>query len=83
MATQNLERSLLTTVETAKKIGYTIQHTRLLIRRHKLPAQKVGRDWLILESDLHAYVDEARRVRGADALMQSLEKRKTLERGGR
>lgn len=55
MATTDLERTLLTTVETAKRLGYTIQHTRLLIRQNRLPAQKVGRDWLILDDDLRLF----------------------------
>lgn len=57
MATQNLERTLLTTVETAKRLGYTIQHTRLLIRHNKLSAQKVGRDWLIEHTALSKFLD--------------------------
>ena len=39
--------SLLTVAKVAKTLNYTVQHTRLLMRQNKLPAVKVGRDWLI------------------------------------
>ena len=41
------EPNLLTVVEAARLLGYTTQHTRLLIRKKRLPAVKVGRDWLL------------------------------------
>ena len=48
-------RTVFTTAEAAKKLGYTVQHTRLLIRKNKLAAQKIGRDWLISNDDLFAF----------------------------
>jgi excisionase family DNA binding protein len=45
-ATATKER-FITTSEAAKISGYTIQHVRLLIRRKKLQASKLGRDWVI------------------------------------
>lgn len=38
---------LVSTVDAAKKLGYTLQHTRLLIRKGRLSAMKIGRDWVI------------------------------------
>lgn len=38
---------LVCTADAAKKLGYTLQHTRLLIRQGRLPALKIGRDWVI------------------------------------
>jgi len=37
----------ISTSDVARKLGYTIQHVRLLIRQQKLPAVKFGRDWII------------------------------------
>jgi excisionase family DNA binding protein len=37
----------VTTTVAATLLGYTLQHTRLLIRTGKLRAQKFGRDWLV------------------------------------
>jgi len=54
MKTENLH--YVTSSEAAKLLGYTIQHTRLLFRQNKLPAQKVGRDWLIPESTFLEFV---------------------------
>lgn len=48
---------ILTTIAAAEKIGCTIQHARLLIRKRKLPATKVGRDWLIESTDLFKFLD--------------------------
>lgn len=47
------ESEILTTAEAAEILGYTVQHTRLLIRLKKLTAMKMGRDWLINRSDLN------------------------------
>jgi len=41
------EQDLLTTADVARQLSYTEQHTRLLIRRGFLEANKIGRDWLI------------------------------------
>lgn len=39
--------NLICTADAAKKLGYTLQHTRLLIRKGRLDAMKIGRDWVI------------------------------------
>jgi len=46
---------LVTTGEAASLLGYTVQHTRLLIRRGELPAQKLGRDWIIARESVEEY----------------------------
>gem|GEM_PF-3436541 len=37
----------ISTLAAAQALGYTLQHTRLLIRQGKLKAEKLGRDWLV------------------------------------
>ena len=44
--------SLIGTREAAERLGVSQQRVQALIRDEKLPAQKVGRDWLIDEKDL-------------------------------
>lgn len=41
------QEELLVISEAAKTLGYTVQHTRLLIRQGKLQGTKKGRDWVI------------------------------------
>jgi excisionase family DNA binding protein len=43
----------LTTKEVADKLGISVRQVQTLIARGRLPAEKKGRDWFILESDLH------------------------------
>jgi len=43
---------VLTTTQTAKRLGLSVQRVRALIKEGKLPAEKVGRDWVIREKDL-------------------------------
>lgn len=45
----------LSSKEAAKELGYTVQHTRLLIREGHLEATKVGRDWLIVRESVDEY----------------------------
>ena len=56
---------LLCTAEAAKVLGYTLQHTRLLIRQGRLDAAKVSRDWVIEERSLAVFA--AQRPRKAVA----------------
>ena len=42
----------LSSKDAAQVLGYTVQHTRLLIRQGQLPARKLGRDWLVGQGDL-------------------------------
>lgn len=43
---------LLNTDEVAKKLKITRQHATALIREGKLPATKIGRDWVVDAEDL-------------------------------
>jgi excisionase family DNA binding protein len=43
---------MLTTKEVAEALGISIRQVQTLIERDKLPAQKLGRDYVIQESDL-------------------------------
>jgi excisionase family DNA binding protein len=43
---------LLTTPEVAEKLGITIARVQQLIWKGRLPAQKIGRDYVINEDDL-------------------------------
>ena len=43
---------IIATREAAKELGITVQRLRVLIREGRLPAQKIGRDWIIHSSDL-------------------------------
>jgi excisionase family DNA binding protein len=44
--------TLLTTKQAAEKLGVNDRRVTALIRAGRLPAQKVGRDWLINPKDL-------------------------------
>ena len=37
----------MTVPEAAEVLGYTVQHTRLLLRQGRLTGEKLGRDWLV------------------------------------
>jgi excisionase family DNA binding protein len=43
---------LLTTPEVAERLGVTIARVQKLIWDRRLPAQKIGRDYMINEDDL-------------------------------
>jgi excisionase family DNA binding protein len=45
----------MTTQEAAEDLGYTIQHTRLLIRRGQIEATKFGRDWMVVRESVIEY----------------------------
>lgn len=47
-----LVMNLLTTNGVAERLGVTIKRVQALIRAGRLPAEKVGRDYLIKEKDL-------------------------------
>ena len=49
-----LER-ILTTQEVADELGLTQRQVRELIHAGKLPAKKMGRDWVIKSSDLDRF----------------------------
>jgi len=43
---------ILTTPEVAKKLGVSVSRVQALIAEHRLPAQKIGRDFMVREEDL-------------------------------
>ncbi len=43
---------MLTTSEVAERLGVTVQRIHQFIRDERLPAQKMGRDYIINEGDL-------------------------------
>ena len=48
---------IINTKQAGKKLGVNAQRVRQLIAAGRLPAQKVGRDWLIKERDLVEVAD--------------------------
>ena len=55
MSNKGISQELITTREAAETLGYTIQHTRLLIRRGQIEATKFGRDWLVVRESVVEY----------------------------
>ena len=55
MNKKGISQELITTREAAENLGYTIQHTRLLIRRGQIEATKFGRDWLVVRESVVEY----------------------------
>lgn len=49
---KNKLMKLLPTKDVAKALGVTVQRVHALIKSGRLPAQKIGRDYLIDEKDL-------------------------------
>lgn len=49
------QRDFVGVREAAKLLGYTYQHTRLLLRQGKLRGNKIGRDWVVLREDVAEY----------------------------
>ena len=43
---------LINTKEASKQLNVNVQRVRQLIAAGRLPAQKIGRDWVIREKDL-------------------------------
>lgn len=48
---------LLTTKETADKLGVSVRRVQAMITDGSLPASKLGRDYVIQESDLEVVKD--------------------------
>ena len=46
------KNDIISTNEAAKELGVTTIRVRALIRDGRLPAQKIGRDWIIRRVDL-------------------------------
>lgn len=53
-----LTQDFVTTGEAAARLGVTPNRIRQLIRGGQMPAQKVGRDWMILEEDLESFQNQ-------------------------
>lgn len=45
----------MTVPEAAEALGYTVQHTRLLLRQGRLRGNKIGRDWVVLREAVAEY----------------------------
>lgn len=43
---------MLTTKEAAEKLGVSLRRVQQMIEEKTLPAQKVGRDYIVMEKDL-------------------------------
>jgi len=52
-----MSQKLLSTNEAAQKLGVTSIRVRAMIRDGNLPAKKIGRDYVINESDLELVKD--------------------------
>lgn len=50
-----MNNDYLSVNEVAKKLNYTVQHTRLLIRQGKIQADRIGRDWLVVNESVSKY----------------------------
>ena len=49
--------NLLTTKDVAERLGVTVQRVQAMIKAGRLPAQKIGRDYLIEEKALELVAD--------------------------
>lgn len=52
---KEIPQNYISSKEAANELGYTIQHTRLLIREGKLDAVKFGRDWMVVRESVVEY----------------------------
>ena len=59
--TTELKNETLTTEEVSERLKLTSLTIRRMCLDGRIPAAKVGRHWIIRESDLNAYLDERRR----------------------
>ncbi len=44
--------ALITTSQAAQQLGVSVRRVQALIKARRLPAERIGRDWLINESNL-------------------------------
>lgn len=58
---------MLTAPEAAVRLGCSVQYVRRLLRSSKLHGRKMGRDWLLEESEIEQLVA----IRGAVPLFES------------
>lgn len=47
---------LVKVAEAARIMGFSMQHTRLLIRQGKLKGTKIGRDWIVARESLESFL---------------------------
>lgn len=52
--------TLLTTGQTAERLGVSERRVRAMIKAGRLPSQRIGRDHLIREEDLKLVADRKR-----------------------
>jgi excisionase family DNA binding protein len=52
----------ITTKEAAELTGYTQSYIRKAIRRGRLDAQKIGRDWLMRKEGIMTYAEKMKRL---------------------
>jgi excisionase family DNA binding protein len=57
----NHERTLLTTQEASVLALVTPAHLSFLLRQHRIDGIKAGRDWLIYEDSLRAFIRQPRK----------------------
>lgn len=58
-----MDEQLLNTTEAAEKLGVSVRRVRALIEEGKLKAKKLGRDYIIAQSDLATAVVYGKRGR--------------------
>ncbi|MQF48498.1 helix-turn-helix domain-containing protein [SAR202 cluster bacterium AC-647-N09_OGT_505m] len=64
----NDEKDLITVTEAAELLGYSLEHTRILLRNHQILGTRIGQDWLIHRKSI---LERSRRLQQSPS--QSLE----------
>jgi excisionase family DNA binding protein len=54
---QDAASEMLGTTEAGQELGVSAERVRMLITTHRLPARKIGRDWVIQRADLSAVAE--------------------------
>lgn len=72
----------ITTTEASETLGYTIQHTRRLVREGRLHGAKLGRDWLILRESVAEYVTQMSTAPMLPATKRGRPRRRRANSGG-
>lgn len=71
---------LLTTSEVAERLGVTAKRVQAMIRDGRLPAEKLGRDYVIKEQDLNIVAD---RKPGRPPKLQAVASKKSARKKGK
>ncbi|GEM_PF-3575293 len=53
-------KDYMTTEEAAAKMTVNLEYLRQMIRKKKMPAVKIGRDWLVFKNDVETYVKKTK-----------------------